>query len=86
MQLIDYQIKEKLEIYISLKRRAHHGKSPPCVDKIISSNIKRVVYSINDVDLERQENLIIYLNRIIFMLKKFYLSLTKKLYKELFLF
>ena len=28
----------------------HYGKTPPCVNKIINAKIKRVVYSINDID------------------------------------
>ncbi len=37
-------------IYINLEPCCHQGKTPPCVDKIISSGIKRVFVSIEDPD------------------------------------
>jgi diaminohydroxyphosphoribosylaminopyrimidine deaminase/5-amino-6-(5-phosphoribosylamino)uracil reductase len=35
-------------IYITLEPCNHHGKTPPCVDAIINSGIKKVVYAISD--------------------------------------
>ena len=35
-------------IYISLEPCNHHGKNPPCVDAIINSGIKKVVYAVSD--------------------------------------
>jgi diaminohydroxyphosphoribosylaminopyrimidine deaminase/5-amino-6-(5-phosphoribosylamino)uracil reductase len=35
-------------IYISLEPCNHHGKKPPCVDAIINSGIKKVVYAVSD--------------------------------------
>jgi diaminohydroxyphosphoribosylaminopyrimidine deaminase/5-amino-6-(5-phosphoribosylamino)uracil reductase len=35
-------------IYVTLEPCCHHGKTPPCVDKIISSEIKKVVIGIKD--------------------------------------
>ena len=29
---------------------SHYGKTPPCTNLIVKSKIKRVIYSINDVD------------------------------------
>ena len=37
-------------IYVTLEPCCHHGKTPPCVDKIISSGIKRAYISIEDPD------------------------------------
>tara|TARA_B100000674_G_scaffold184883_1_gene149772 strand:- start:458 stop:1549 length:1092 start_codon:yes stop_codon:yes gene_type:complete len=38
-------------IYVNLEPCCHKGKTPPCVDKIISSGIKKVFVSIKDPDI-----------------------------------
>jgi len=38
-------------LYVNLEPCCHRGKTPPCVDKIISSGIKNVFVSIKDPDL-----------------------------------
>ena len=37
-------------LYVNLEPCCHHGRTPPCVDKIISSRIKKVYISIQDPD------------------------------------
>ena len=38
-------------LYVNLEPCCHEGKTPPCVDRIISSGIKKVFISIKDPDL-----------------------------------
>ena len=45
--------KESLEgatLYTNLEPCSHHGKTPPCVDKIIEQKIKKVVVGTNDMN------------------------------------
>ena len=37
-------------MYVNLEPCCHQGKTPPCVDKVISSGIKNVYISIEDPD------------------------------------
>ena len=38
-------------LYVNLEPCCHHGKTPPCVERIISSGLKKVFISIKDPDL-----------------------------------
>ena len=44
------------DLYVTLEPCSHYGKTQPCTKKIISKNINRVIFSINDSD-PRSKNL-----------------------------
>lgn len=39
---------QNCDLYITLEPCAHHGKTPPCVDAIIRSRFRKVIYAMND--------------------------------------
>ena len=77
--------KKNSTMYISLEPCTHYGKTPPCVNKIVSSKIKRVVYSINDPDLRTSGKSFKILNSKKIKVKKNLLKNSSKLiYKNYF--
>ena len=57
-----YDLK-KSTIYTTLEPCSHYGKTPPCVKKIISRNIKRVFFSVNDPDSRSYKKSKFYLTK-----------------------
>ena len=64
-----YDLK-KSTIYTTLEPCSHYGKTPPCVKKIMSKNIKRVFFSINDPDKRSYKKSKFYLTKKKIIVKK----------------
>ncbi len=37
-------------VYLTLEPCSHYGKTPPCTKSLINSKVKKVIYSIEDLD------------------------------------
>ena len=85
LKKLSLRSKRNATIYISLEPCVHFGKSPPCVNEIIKSKFKKVVYSIQDVDLRTSGKSFKILKSNKIVVKKDLLSNSSKLiYKNYF--
>ncbi len=72
-------------IYITMEPCNHFGKTQPCTNLIIKSKIKRVIYSINDVDERTSNKAYSFLkSKKINVTKGLLKSKSKKIYKNYF--
>ncbi len=73
-------------IYITMEPCTHYGKTPPCTNLIIKSKIKKVIYSIDDVDKRTSNKAFSLLKLKKIIVSKGLLKFeAKKIYKNYFL-
>ena len=75
------------DLYVTLEPCSHYGKTPPCVNNIIKSKIKRVYFSVKDPDVRTYNKSKNRLKKSKIDVKDgFLLSETKNFYKSYFKF
>ena len=73
-------------IYITMEPCTHYGKTPPCTNLIIKSKIKKVIFSINDVDKRTANKAYSHLkSKKIIVLRGLLKNESRKIYKNYFL-
>jgi len=73
-------------IYITMEPCTHYGKTPPCANLIVKSKIKKVIYSVNDIDKRTTNKAYSFLKfKKINVSKGLLKSEVKKIYKNYFL-
>ena len=72
-------------IYVTMEPCTHYGKTPPCSNLIVKSKIKRVIYSIEDVDIRTKKKAHSFLkSKKIIASSGLLMNKTKKIYKKYF--
>ena len=70
-------------LYVTLEPCAHYGKTPPCINALVKSKVKKVIYSIDDRDPRtfKKAKKILKLNKILTK-SGLLINETKNLYKS----
>tara|TARA_B100001758_G_scaffold197841_1_gene175934 strand:- start:1408 stop:2511 length:1104 start_codon:yes stop_codon:yes gene_type:complete len=72
-------------IYVTMEPCTHYGKTPPCSNLIVKSKIKRVIYSIEDVDIRTKKKAHSFLkSKKIIVSSGLLRDKTNKIYKKYF--